>query len=201
MELRDFQENESSLGNCGRFHLLEDIYVENAEDSIYWMWQIYMWSSWDDYQDKKVMPNKIEVFCQTHVRPKKGLTCTFWSFLERKFPLDWIALCWFLGHPVFLIPGLSMATCGRNSAGFPNRICSFLFRPCLYLHVVCDVPFKFKKMLLVSGEENCHDKITSFCVNLLHFMQAQGSSLTCLPTNLMPPACCVTYTFGGGWTS
>ena len=24
MEPRDFQENESNLGNCGRFHLLED---------------------------------------------------------------------------------------------------------------------------------------------------------------------------------
>ena len=150
---------------------------------------------------------RLEVFCQT---PKKALKCArFEAFWERKLPLDWIALFqWkmegkavdFLGQP-FLFPGLSMATCGRNSAGFPNRICSFLFRPCLYLHVVCDAPCKFKKNLLVSGEENCHDKITSFCVNLPHFMQAQGSSLTCLPTNLMPPACCVTYTFGGGWTS
>ena len=89
--------------------------------------------------------------CQT---PKKAYSARFEAFWKESF--RWIEslifngrwkvklCCWFLGQP-FLFPGLSMATCGRNSAGFPNRICSFLFRPCLYLHVVCDVPFKFKK--------------------------------------------------------
>ena len=98
------------------------------------------------------MPNKIEVFCQTQKRLKVHVLRLFGKKasvgLNRSFSMEdgrWSFAVDSLVTP-FLFPGLSMATCGRNSAGFPNRICSFLFRPCLYLHVVCDVPFKFKKI-------------------------------------------------------
>lgn len=173
---------------------------------IYRIWQFHMWSSWDDYQDKKGMPNKIEDLSD----PKKGLQCTFRGFWKESF--RWIEslifngrwkvklCCWFPWSPVFVSRPIN-GDLWKKLSRFPKQdlqlpIQALPVPPCC---LWCTI--QIQKNLLVSGEENCHDKITSFCVNLLHFMQAQGSSLTCLPTNLMPPACCVTYTFGGGWTS